>query len=133
MIKEKIANEIRYKFVRSSGKGGQNVNKVSTCVQLFHHIQDSEAFTEKEKERIVKKLANKINSDGDIVLECSDTRSQLKNKELVFKKYIILLDAAIVEKKKRIQTQMPDAVKLKRLSDKKMRSEIKSMRRNDFL
>ncbi len=132
MNKQIIEQEIIYKAVRSGGKGGQNVNKVATCVQLYFDINNSQAFDENSKKRLHVKLVNRINSDGVLMLDCSETRSQLKNKELVLKKFYSVIQNALAEKKKRIKTKTPESVKLKRLSDKKNRSEVKAMRKYNF-
>lgn len=132
MNKQIIEQEIIYKAVRSGGKGGQNVNKVATCVQLYFDINNSQAFDENSKKRLHVKLVNRINSDGVLMLDCSETRSQLKNKELVLKKFYSVIQNALAEKKKRIKTKTPESVKLKRLSDKKNRGEVKAMRKYNF-
>lgn len=128
MTKEILEQEVIYKAIRSGGKGGQNVNKVATCVQLFFDIKNTKALDEKSRHLILTKLGNKINSDGVLMLDCSETRSQLKNKELVYKKFLQLLAAALIQQKKRIKTKTPASVKLKRLSDKKIRAEVKAGR-----
>lgn len=132
MNRQIIEQEIIYKAIRSGGKGGQHVNKVATCVQLYFDINHSQAFDENNKKKLLIKLENRISSDGVLMLDCSETRSQLKNKELVLKKFYSLIQNALVEKKKRIKTKTPESVKLKRLSDKKNRSEVKAMRKYDF-
>ncbi|MEI6311290.1 MAG: alternative ribosome rescue aminoacyl-tRNA hydrolase ArfB [Bacteroidota bacterium] len=132
MNKQIIEQEITYKAIRSGGKGGQNVNKVATCVQLYFDINNTQAFDENCKNRLLAKLVNRISSDGVLMLDCSETRSQLKNKELVLKKFYIIIQNALIEQKKRIKTNTPVSVKLKRLSDKKNRSELKSMRKFDY-
>ena len=132
MNKQIIEQEITYKAIRSGGKGGQNVNKVATCVQLYFNLQNSKAFDEQHKHKLQLKLSNRISAEGIIMLDCSETRSQLKNKELVLKKFYTILDHALFEKKKRIKTNTPESVKLKRLSDKKNRSEVKAGRSYKF-
>jgi ribosome-associated protein len=82
MNKEIILAELTYKAVRSSGAGGQNVNKVSSKVILTFHLENSNAFSEEEKELIVSKLTKKLTQEGVLILTCEEDRSQLKNKEI---------------------------------------------------
>ncbi len=126
--KNLLEQELLFKAVRSGGKGGQNVNKVATCVQLYFDISKTQAFDENSKQKLATKLANRISADSILMLDCSETRSQLKNKELVLKKFYTIIQNALIEQKKRIKTRTPISVKLKRLSDKKNRSEVKASR-----
>ena len=82
MNKTQLHTELDFKAVRSSGAGGQNVNKVSTKVILNWNSLGSSGLTENQLIRIREKLANRINKEGILILECDETRSQLKNKEL---------------------------------------------------
>ena len=126
--KSLVEQELIFKAVRSGGKGGQNVNKVATCVQLYFDLSKTQAFDENSKQKLATKLANRISIDSILMLDCSETRSQLKNKELVLKKFYTIIQNALTEQKKRIKTKTPESVKLKRLSDKKNRSEVKAGR-----
>ena len=86
MNKEGIIQELKFKAVRSSGAGGQNVNKVSTKVELSFDLEKSTNLSEIEKNRLLKKLAHKLTKEKELILQCEETRSQHKNKELVIKK-----------------------------------------------
>jgi len=127
---EVIKKEILFKAVRSSGSGGQNINKVSTKIIIFFNIYKSLGFTESEKERLLDKWKNKISIEGDIIISCSETRSQFKNKEIAVNKLytLILNDLKIAEK--RITTKIPKRVIKKRLDDKKNLSIKKNLRKN---
>lgn len=125
---ELLNKEVNYKTSRSGGAGGQNVNKVSTKVDLFFDLNNSKVFSEKQKQIILVKLANRINNDGVLHLQCDETRSQLKNKELVFKRLVDLISKALVPIKKRKATKPSKAAVKKRLDTKKKQSEKKQNR-----
>ena len=132
MNKTQLHTELDFKAVRSSGAGGQNVNKVSTKVILNWNSLDSSGLSENQLIRIREKLANRINKEGILILECDETRSQLKNKELVTKRFLYLLENALIVAKKRIATKIPKSVIRKRLNDKKVNSEKKQNRNFKF-
>lgn len=132
MNKEIIQTEIQYKAVRSSGAGGQNVNKVATKVQLQFFVEQSNGLTADEKATLTEKLANRITKDGFILVECSETRSQLKNKELCTQRLFLLLENALKKDKKRIATKIPKAVIKKRLEDKQRNADKKENRKFRF-
>lgn len=132
MNKTQLHSELDFKAVRSSGAGGQNVNKVSTKVILNWNSLGSSGLTENQLIRIREKLANRINKEGILILECDETRSQLKNKKLVTKRFFYLLENALLVAKKRIATKIPKSVIRKRLNDKKVNSEKKQNRNFKF-
>ena len=132
MNKEIIQTEIQYKAVRSSGAGGQNVNKVATKVQLLFFVEQSNGLTADEKTLLTEKLANRITKEGFIMVECGETRSQLKNKELCTKRLFMLLENALKKDKKRIATKIPKSVIKKRLEDKQRNAEKKQNRKFRF-
>jgi ribosome-associated protein len=125
---ELLHKEVQYKAVASSGPGGQNVNKVATKVQLFFNVIDSLAFAEAEHERIKTALKKQLNAEGVLQLNCQESRSQAKNKELVFKKLLSVLSKASAVLKVRRKRSIPKSVKRKRLKDKKKHSEKKKAR-----
>jgi ribosome-associated protein len=125
-----IKKEITYKAVRSSGAGGQNVNKVSTKIIISFSPINSLGLNDFEKELIQQKLNTKISVEGTILIASSQTRSQLKNKEIALNKLFELLQAALKVQEKRIATKIPKRVIKKRLEDKKNQSFKKIMRKN---
>ena len=132
MNKEIIQAEIQYKAVRSSGAGGQNVNKVATKVQIQFFVEQSNGLTADEKTTLTEKLANRITKEGFIMVECGETRSQLKNKELCTQRLFLLLENALKKDKKRIATKIPKSVIKKRLKDKQRNAEKKENRKFRF-
>ncbi len=133
MDKDKIISELSFKAVRSSGAGGQNVNKVSSKVVLTFDLINSQSLSEEEKERIQKKLKSKLTLDGILILNCDEDRSQLKNKEIVIKRFLELIEKSLVIPKERKATKIPKSVIEKRLKDKSSTSEIKQNRKKPDL
>lgn len=133
MDKEKIISELNYKAVRSSGTGGQNVNKVSSKVVLSFDLLNSEALAEEEKALLENKLSSRLTNEGILILNCDEDRSQLKNKEIVTKRFLQIIIQGLIVPKIRKATKVPKSVIRKRLKDKKNNSEIKQNRRKpDF-
>lgn len=133
MNKEIIQSEVTYKAVRSSGAGGQNVNKVSSKVVLTFDLIKSNGFSEEEMEILSSKLAKKLTQEGVLILTSEEDRSQLKNKEIVTKKLFDVLEKALVKPKPRKATKIPKGAVEKRIKDKKTNSEIKNARRKPEL
>src|SRR6185436_9540974 len=88
---EKIVSELQFKAVRSSGAGGQNVNKVSSKVVLSFDLKNSKALSEEEKALLETKLANRLTSEQILILNCDEDRSQLKNKAIVIKRFLDII------------------------------------------
>jgi ribosome-associated protein len=124
----KLEHELVFTSSRSGGPGGQNVNKVSTKVELRFDIFSTTLFTEVEKELILKKLKNKINKEGVLVLVSQAKRSQLMNKEVVLEKFYELVSKSLTMPAKRLATKPTHASKRKRLAEKKMRADLKKSR-----
>ncbi|MGI9553068.1 MAG: alternative ribosome rescue aminoacyl-tRNA hydrolase ArfB [Aurantibacter sp.] len=123
-----IIQELKFKAVRSGGAGGQHVNKVSTKVELSFDVLNSKALSDEEKKRIQEKLRSRLTNDGVLTLHADATRSQHKNKELVIKRLLKLLEEAIKVPKKRKKTKPTKASVEKRLKSKKKASEKKANR-----
>jgi ribosome-associated protein len=122
-------NEFIYSTSRSSGPGGQNVNKVSTKVELRFNIQVTSVFTEAEKEMIFVKLKNKINKESEIILVSQSERTQLMNKTAVTEKFYDLISKALTVPVKRKKTRPTLSSNLRRLDLKRNRSDIKKLRK----
>lgn len=126
---EKIISELSFKAVRSSGAGGQNVNKVSSKVVLTFDLLNSQSLSDEEKELSQKKLKSKLTSEGVLILNCDEDRSQLKNKEIVTKRFLEIIQKSLIIPKERKATKVPKSVIEKRLKDKSTNSEIKQNRK----
>jgi ribosome-associated protein len=120
--------ELVYKASRSSGAGGQNVNKVSTKVELSFDVLNSSILSEEEKLLLMEKSSSKINGEGILKLTSQTERTQLGNKEVVTEKFYKLLQKTFTKKKKRIPTKVSKATKEKRLEEKKILSKKKAER-----
>jgi ribosome-associated protein len=123
--KDALLQELTFKAVRSSGAGGQHVNKVSSKVELAFNLFESSVFREELKERLINKLQNRLTKEGVLILQCDESRSQHKNKELVIKRFLDLINNALIIPKKRIPTKIPRAVIKKRLKSKRKLSDKK--------
>jgi ribosome-associated protein len=133
METEKILSELAFKAVRSSGAGGQNVNKVSSKVVLSFDLTNSNAISEEEKILIESKLSSRLTTENILILNCDEDRSQLKNKEIVIKRFLQIIKKALLIPKVRKATKIPKSVIKKRIKEKKNTSEIKQNRRKPEL
>lgn len=129
MDSEKLISEITLKAIRSSGSGGQNVNKVSTKIELQFDVMNSLELDEDERALILENLNTRLTKNNILILQCDESRSQLKNKQLVKERFLILIEEALIVQKKRIPTKTPKSVKRKRLKNKKQNAEKKANRK----
>lgn len=112
-----------FRVSRSSGPGGQHVNKTDTKVEAMLHIASADFLTEEQRTKILEKLAGRINKDGYLSTTCQQTRSQITNKEKAVAKLEALINKVLQEDKPRKPTKIPRAVKEKRIKAKRIRSE----------
>ena len=129
MEKDKLITELQYKAVRSSGAGGQNVNKVSSKVVLTFDLKNSKFLSDEEKMLLETKLASRLTSDLILILNCDEDRSQLKNKGIVTKRFLAIIEQGLHIPKVRKATKISKSVIRKRIKDKKNVSEIKKNRK----
>ena len=124
-----LERECNFTAVRSSGPGGQNVNKVATKVELAFHVNNSELLSDEEKQTISTKLISRINEEGYLKVSDSSSRSQATNRENVLEKFYDTIETALIKPKKRKATKIPRAVKEKIKVHKIKTSEKKANRR----
>ena len=121
--------ELEIRASRSSGAGGQHVNKTSSRIEISWNIANSRAITEEQRDRLLAKLASRLSDDGAIRTVASDTRSQLRNREAAERRLADAIAKALVVPKKRKPTRRPRAADEARLTEKKKHSERKRERK----
>lgn len=129
MNKEILHKELQFKAIRSSGAGGQHVNKVSSKIELTFSITTSEGLTEQEKELLYKNLVPKLTKENQLILTCQESRSQHRNKELVVERFFNLIAKNLIIPKVRKKTKPSKLARQKRLDAKKRLSERKETRK----
>ena len=128
--KKRLETEFVLSASKSSGPGGQNVNKVNTRVELRFSVNKSGTLLDEEKHKIHIKLKNRINSEGELILVEQSERSQWRNRQKVTAKFFELLEAALTPVKRRIKTSPTKASRVKRLENKKKMSLKKQLRKS---
>lgn len=128
-VKEQLIKECIFKTSRSGGKGGQNVNKVSSKVELIFNVANSVYFNEEQKKLIVAKLITRLDSEGNLHIVSQEDRSQLLNKQRTVIKLAELLSKCLQMQKKRKPTKVPKAVIERRLTDKSVIAQKKKDRK----
>lgn len=131
--REEILKTVTFKTSRSGGKGGQNVNKVSSKVELIFNLETAVFLTKEERALVTERLANRLDQEGNIHVVSQEDRSQLLNKEKTIAKLIALLKSALHVQKKRKSTKIPKSVIRKRLKDKQTVATKKESRRRPQL
>ena len=133
MKTEIISSELNFKAVRSSGAGGQNVNKVSSKMVLIFDVATSQGLNDEEKLLIQTKLKTKISQENLLILTCDEDRSQFKNKKIIIKRFFEMLEKALTKPKVRKATRITKGANEKRIQEKKKAGEIKAGRKKlDF-
>ncbi len=133
MNTEKLLSELNFKTARSSGAGGQHVNKVASKVTLIFDVKNAVGLTEREKQLLQQKLAKRLTKEQLLLLHCEESRSQHRNKELVVKRFLTLIRTNLTISKKRRATKPTRSSTKKRLDSKKRQAEKKTNRRKpDF-
>lgn len=126
------ADELKYRFSRSGGPGGQHVNKLETRVEIVFNVPDSHALDEKQKTLLNERLRSRLDASGSLRVVSQKHRSQRANKLDAREKLRRILAGALKERKKRVPTRPTVAAEQKRLQEKHRRSEIKKLRGKDF-
>ena len=124
MNKENILKEIHFKATRSSGAGGQHVNKVSSKVEVTFDLENSKSLSENEKQLLTQKLAARLTKENHLILSCEETRSQHRNKEIAIQKFLRLITESLIRPKKRRPTK-PSRASVRRRSETKQRTSVK--------
>jgi ribosome-associated protein len=127
-----LSGEIFYRTARSGGSGGQNVNKVETMAEAWWHVSSSKLYSEEDKALLKDKLQHRINKDGYLIIKCSETRSQLENKQIALRKLETLVTASLVRPKPRKASRPSKGAIERRLESKRKASERKEARRRDW-
>lgn len=125
---ELLASELMFTASRSSGPGGQNVNKVNSKVTLQFDVRNSAILTEEEKDTILRKLSTRITREGVLMISAQDARSQIQNKEFAIEKFTKILSKAFERKKARKATKPSKGAVQKRINKKKKQGEKKKWR-----
>ena len=119
-----ILKELKFKAIRSSGAGGQHVNKVSSKIELTFDLENSLSLSDEEKTLLKTKLSSKLTKENVLVLFCDESRSQHRNKEIAIKRFLDLLKMNLIIPKKRKKTK-PSKASVKRKAENKKRVSVK--------
>ena len=123
-----IVKELNFKAIRSSGAGGQHVNKTSSQIELTFDLENSNSLSDKEKALLKTKLSSKLTKENLLILSCQETRSQHRNKNIAIKRFLELLKTNLIRPKRRKATK-PSKASLKRKAENKKRISVKKLLR----
>lgn len=133
MNKETLIKELKYKAIRSSGAGGQHVNKVSSKVVLSFDVSNSKGLSTREKIRLYKNLASRLTKEKILILSCEESKSQTQNKARVIERFLEVITAGLYVPKRRIASK-PSKASIKRVKEgKRRRGELKNSRKKPTL
>ena len=128
MNTELMIKELKFKAVRSGGAGGQHVNKVSSKIELTFDLGNSESLSEEEKALLVQKLKSRLTKDNILLLQCDESRSQHKNKEIAIDRFLNIISGGLIVQKPRKETKPSKSSIVKRLEKKKKQAFKKVLR-----
>lgn len=128
-----LLNELKFKAVRSSGAGGQHINKVSSKIECVFDIDNSQNLSDNQKQLLLKSITSRLTKDNKLILVCDESRSQHKNKELVINRFLQIIKKGLAIPKKRTPTKISKTFIQKRLDRKKKQAFKKALRQNPKL
>jgi len=130
---QNLLKELHFKATRSSGAGGQHVNKVSSKIVLSFDVSNSNELTDKQQELLCKNLATRLTKEQVLILSCDESRSQHQNKALVIQRFLTVIKAALIRPKRRKATRPSKASVRKKAENKRKHALKKSMRKKPGL
>ena len=134
-INDKISipiSELKLRFSTSSGPGGQHANRSATRVTLLFDVANSPNLDESARQRLLEKLADRLDKQGILHIQAQDSRSQTQNRQIAISRLVTILSEALSESKKRKKTEISQSAREKRLAEKKKHSQRKQERRKDW-
>jgi ribosome-associated protein len=131
-VLESLEREVKYRYSRSSGPGGQNVNKVNSKVTLCWHLESSSALSVSQKKRFQEKFHNQISESGLFQLSVDETRDQPRNRDIAFKRLLKLISSISLAPKRRVKTKPSKRAVQRRLDEKRATKDRKSNRKKDW-
>ncbi|MCF8224641.1 MAG: aminoacyl-tRNA hydrolase [Bacteroidales bacterium] len=128
IMNDQLLNEVQYYTSRATGPGGQHVNKTESRVELHWMPEKSDVLSVRQKRILLERLSKRLTGEGILIMRCQATRSQIKNREILKKRFLDLISKSLQPRKKRVATHPPRASVEKRLREKKKKGEKKKLR-----